>query len=73
MRRGVIVSSGCFRAGREGTRKTARLTARKIVQTKEKQDRLGARDEDDYGLVLPPETFKVNLALSRLGNDVHCS
>ena len=39
----------------------ARLTARKIVQTKEKQDRLGARDEDDYGLVLPPETFKVNL------------
>ena len=29
----------------------ARLTARKIEQTKEKQARLGARDEDDYGLV----------------------
>ena len=39
----------------------ARLTARKIEQTKEKQARLGARDEDDYGLVLPPESFKVDL------------
>ena len=39
----------------------ARLTARKIAQTKEKQNRLGARDEDDYGLVLPPESFKVDL------------
>ena len=39
----------------------ARLTARKIEQTKAKQDRLGARDEDDYGLVLPPESFKVDL------------
>ncbi len=39
----------------------ARLTARKIEQTKAKQDRLGSRDEDDYGLVLPPESFKVDL------------
>lgn len=39
----------------------ARLIARKIEQTKEKQARLGARDEDDYGLVLPPESFKVDL------------
>ncbi len=39
----------------------ARLTARKVAQTREKQDRLGARDEDDYGLVLPPESFKVDL------------
>ena len=35
----------------------ARLTARKVAQTAEKQAKLGARDEDDYGLVLPPETF----------------
>ena len=39
----------------------ARLTVRKIEQTKEKQARLGARDEDDYGLVLPPESFKADL------------
>ena len=39
----------------------ARLTARKIEQTRVKQDRLGARDEDDYGLVLPPESFKADL------------
>ena len=39
----------------------ARLIARKIEQTREKQARLGARDEDDYGLVLPPESFKVDL------------
>ena len=39
----------------------ARLTARKIEQTKEKQAKLGARDEDDYGLVLPPSGFKVDL------------
>ena len=39
----------------------ARLTARKIEQTRAKQDRLGARDEDDYGLVLPPESFKADL------------
>ena len=39
----------------------ARLTARKIEQTRVKQERLGARDEDDYGLVLPPETFKADL------------
>lgn len=39
----------------------ARLTARKIEQTQEKQAKLGARDEDDYGLVLPPETFKQDL------------
>ena len=39
----------------------ARLTARKIEQTREKQSKLGARDEDDYGLVLPPASFKVDL------------
>jgi formate C-acetyltransferase len=39
----------------------ARLTARKIEQTEEKQAKLGARDEDDYGLVLPPASFKVDL------------
>lgn len=39
----------------------ARLTARKIEQTRVKQDRLGSRDEDDYGLVLTPETFTVDL------------
>ena len=39
----------------------ARLTARKIEQTRVKQDRLGARDEDDYGLVLPPESFRADL------------
>ena len=39
----------------------ARLTARKVAQTVEKQAKLGARDEDDYGLVLPPETFKADL------------
>ena len=39
----------------------ARLTARKIEQTREKQAKLGARDEDDYGLVLPPESFRVDL------------
>jgi len=38
-----------------------RLTARKIEQTRVKQDRLGSRDEDDYGLVLPPATFAVDL------------
>ena len=39
----------------------AHLTARKIEQTRVKQDRLGSRDEDDYGLVLTPETFTVDL------------
>lgn len=39
----------------------ARLTARKVAQTAEKQAKLGARDEDDYGLVLPPETFVADL------------
>lgn len=39
----------------------ARLTARKVAQTAEKQAALGARDEDDYGLVLPPETFVADL------------
>ena len=39
----------------------ARLTARKAAQTAEKQAKLGARDEDDYGLVLPPETFVADL------------
>ena len=31
----------------------ARLVERKIQQTREKLAVLGARDEDDYGLVLP--------------------
>lgn len=39
----------------------ARLTARKIAQTAAKQDALGARDEDDYGLVLPPANFSPDL------------
>ena len=39
----------------------SRLTARKIEQTRAKQDRLGARDEDDYGLVLPPASFIADL------------
>ena len=39
----------------------ARLRARKVAQTAEKQAKLGARDEDDYGLVLPPETFVADL------------
>ena len=39
----------------------ARLTARKIEQTKAKLAALGARDEDDYGLVLPPASFRVDL------------
>ena len=34
-----------------------RLVERKIQQTREKLSALGARDEDDYGLVLPPEEF----------------
>ena len=34
-----------------------RLVERKIQQTREKLSALGARDEDDYGLVLPPEGF----------------
>lgn len=34
-----------------------RLVGRKIQQTREKLTALGARDEDDYGLVLPPEGF----------------
>ena len=39
----------------------ARLTARKNAQTREKLSKLGFRDEDDYGLVLPPESFKADL------------
>ena len=39
----------------------ARLTARKIAQTKAKLAALGTRDEDDYGLVLPPASFKADL------------
>ena len=39
----------------------ARLTARKIEQTKAKLAALGVRDEDDYGLVLPPASFKADL------------
>ena len=43
------------------SKQMARLTARKIEQTRVKQAKLGARDEDDYGLVLPPESFKADL------------
>ena len=39
----------------------ARRTARKIEQTKAKLAKLGVRDEDDYGLVLPPASFKADL------------
>ena len=39
----------------------ARLTARKTAQTKAKLAALGTRDEDDYGLVLPPASFQVDL------------
>lgn len=39
----------------------ARLIARKIEQTRDKQEALGARDEDDYGLVLPPKSFTPDL------------
>lgn len=39
----------------------ARLVERKIQQTREKLAVLGARDEDDYGLVLPPEGFAPEL------------
>ncbi len=38
-----------------------RLRERKLAQTKEKLAKLGARDEDDYGLVLPPASFKADL------------
>lgn len=38
-----------------------RLRARKLEQTRAKLDALGTRDEDDYGLVLPPASFKVDL------------
>lgn len=42
-------------------RRTAHLIERKIRQTKEKLAALGTRDEDDYGLVLPPEGFQCEL------------
>ncbi|RRJ95701.1 formate acetyltransferase [Opitutaceae bacterium TAV4] len=34
-----------------------RLRNRKLDQTRAKNDRLGLRDEDDYGFVLPPDDF----------------
>ncbi|MDR0534481.1 MAG: hypothetical protein LBH01_11060 [Verrucomicrobiales bacterium] len=34
-----------------------RLRERKLKQTREKLDRMGPQDEDDYGFVLPPENF----------------
>ena len=43
------------------SKQMARLTARKNAQTREKLAKLGFRDEDDYGLVLPPESFKADL------------
>ena len=43
------------------SKQMARLTARKNAQTREKLSKLGFRDEDDYGLVLPPESFKADL------------
>ncbi|MBP5182200.1 MAG: formate acetyltransferase [Lentisphaeria bacterium] len=39
----------------------ARLSERKILQTREKLSKLGPRDEDDYGWVLPPEDFHADL------------
>lgn len=39
----------------------ARLAERKSRQTKDKLAALGARDEDDYGLVPPPEGFRCEL------------
>jgi len=38
-----------------------RLREKKLQQTEEKRRRLGAMDEDDYGWVLPPESFKLTL------------
>ena len=38
-----------------------RLSERKKLQTKEKLSKLGPRDEDDYGWVLPPEDFHADL------------
>lgn len=42
-------------------KKMSALTARKIAQTEQKMKVLGARDEDDYGTVLPPDGFTVQL------------
>ena len=42
-------------------RRIAHLVEQKIRQTKEKLTKLGTRDEDDYGWVLPPEDFEVRL------------
>ena len=42
-------------------RQMARLRAKKSAETKAKLDRLGARDEDDYGIVLPPDDFEAKL------------
>jgi len=39
------------------------LVEAKNRQTKQKLDRLGARDEDDYGCVVPPEDFKFELPI----------
>ena len=39
----------------------SRLRERKQAQTMAKLEKLGVRDEDDYGLVLPPAGFEVKL------------
>jgi formate C-acetyltransferase len=41
--------------------KMARLRARKSEETKAKLDKLGVRDEDDYGIILPPDDFNPEL------------
>jgi formate C-acetyltransferase len=40
------------------TQRIERLVEKKNQQTREKLDRLGTRDEDDYGCVLPPDGFE---------------
>ena len=43
------------------TRRITALVERKKQQTREKLQILGPRDEDDYGLVLPPDGFRCEL------------
>ena len=50
----------------------ARLVERKIQQTREKLAVLGARDEDDYGLVLPPEGFVPELPVRDENGSLSC-
>ena len=39
------------------------LREAKLMQTSEKLEKLGARDEDDYGCIMPPEDFKWQLSV----------